>query len=648
MFDLKTLRESAGGLSNLTDEEILQTAYPAFQRYYPSMDDFAKAVGYSGAGRGMTGSRMSASVDNFQASLYDAGSQAAKAVGATGLGNWAERNRRINASAADYAGARAKELGAIDSFKDVTGPASLGNYAAGLAIGTLPQVGAMGIGAAGGFALGGLPGAAAGAVAAGYPSNVGSILSEQREQTRSEANPDGTVDMLSASALGVPYSAVDALTGVGGKLFGAGVRGAAKATADGLGKRVLKGGAKSAAEEAAGETFQTGLEQVGRMQVDPNETFINDKSLDRFGEAAVGGGLLGGIVGGASGVRSRKPVEQRPPVNDTPGESTDLLSGQWTTSQGFDPAPPAAPAPSPLGDLTPDWTTAPGAGLPTEAAPGIDPTGLYRAADEPPTLGATGSRGAKPLDQMPAVDIPIVADVAGTAGLQGAQADALYGEENGDPGLAEARRRFLEMQVAQEAEKAQRQAEEKAAQAYQVKASAAYDAFTDKGPDGQPTTKLKHQDIELHDQLMQLQAAGQISPDGFTSMVGQVKAGMRMGDKSAVNAVRTVVKGLLNPKPEAPAAPAQNAPAQAPQGAQTTTPAQPSAPAPTEPSAPATPPEPPSPYAKYAGRSVAVKLPNPQPGKKPIKRTIRDAGAALQEADDRVSKFEALAKCLQK
>lgn len=43
------LREAAGGLDNLTDEEIVKASYPDYQRYYGSEDEYAKAIGYRGA-----------------------------------------------------------------------------------------------------------------------------------------------------------------------------------------------------------------------------------------------------------------------------------------------------------------------------------------------------------------------------------------------------------------------------------------------------------------------------------------------------------------------------------------------------------------------------------------------------------------------
>jgi hypothetical protein len=68
------------------------------------------------------------------------------------------------------------------------------------------------------------------------------------------------------------------------------------------------------------------------------------------------------------------------------------------------------------------------------------------------------------------------------------------------------------------------------------------------------------------------------------------------------------------------------------------------APAPIE--APAAAPE--GKYTRYAGRAITLKVPHPTIEGKTINRNVRDAKAALDEADDRASKFEALVECLQR
>jgi hypothetical protein len=90
---------------------------------------------------------------------------------------------------------------------------------------------------------------------------------------------------------------------------------------------------------------------------------------------------------------------------------------------------------------------------------------------------------------------------------------------------------------------------------------------------------------------------------------------------------------VTKPKPPKPA-PAPVASPKAPEPAPVATPPAP-APAPA-----------PVGYDAYEGRSVAVQV-HVEGKDKPIRRVVKNAGAALKEADDRISKFEALAKCLR-
>jgi hypothetical protein len=71
-----------------------------------------------------------------------------------------------------------------------------------------------------------------------------------------------------------------------------------------------------------------------------------------------------------------------------------------TLGQGFEDVPQgAAPArANPLGDLTPDWETAPGAGAPREG--GVDPAGMVRAVDETEAL-------PQGVPQRPGSQIPL-------------------------------------------------------------------------------------------------------------------------------------------------------------------------------------------------------------------------------------------------
>lgn len=85
--------------------------------------------------------------------------------------------------------------------------------------------------------------------------------------------------------------------------------------------------------------------------------------------------------------RRQAPTPERPPAEPTLG-------------QGFEDVPqgrPGGPG-APLGDLTPDWETAPGAMPPREQ--GIDPTGMVRAVDEAEPL-------PQGIPQRPGAQIPV-------------------------------------------------------------------------------------------------------------------------------------------------------------------------------------------------------------------------------------------------
>lgn len=288
--------------ASASDEELLD-AYSKAAKL--PIGQVADALNWGGEGRGMWGNRGSAAVDSYQANLYGIG----EALGS----DWARRKRIENDVRANVARDWARQQGAISSYKDVGGLGDFGNYAGGLAIDSAPYLGEVVLGGITGGAT--LPGTVArmglgtlsrgvartaGAVGASYPSSVGDILANQREQT-------GTTNLGSALLGGIPYAAANAFGVTGALARGAamksgiraldeltGLRGVAARTGASVGKGVLT--------EAPAETFQEGVNQYfGRMAVDPNETFFNERSNDRFMESAVGGGVLGGLFGGGMG-----------------------------------------------------------------------------------------------------------------------------------------------------------------------------------------------------------------------------------------------------------------------------------------------------------------------------------------------------------
>ena len=282
------------------------------------------------AKRGQTLNRLSASIDSYQAGLYGTAQEIADKFGADKAKDWLEEQRIQNEADAARASQQAVRQGAVENWEDVHGPGDLANYAAGLGIQSAPYLAESLTGGLGARALMGGTRAAltaartagkveeaaalaktlergqlAGSVAASYPSSVGDILSNQREQT------GGKADLGSAAALGIPYAALNAL-GLEGAVGGRGLMRSGIAALDnvkgikgGIARAAVAGG-KGAAEEALGETGQELANQAGRIAVDPNATFTDPEALERYKQSAIGGGLLGGLGAGALGGWKRK------------------------------------------------------------------------------------------------------------------------------------------------------------------------------------------------------------------------------------------------------------------------------------------------------------------------------------------------------
>ena len=301
------IRQANGGLDTLTDEDILQAEYGRHKAYYPSIEDFASDVGYEGVGRGKWGSRLSSSIDSYQAGLYGLGEAVSGAAGITGAEDYFARGREQNEAAAQYASQRAREQGAIESYKDIGGVGDFFDYAGGLGVQSLPYFGEAITGGVAGRALltgakvGLSRGAASttGAIGASYPSSVADILQSQREQS-------GETDLLSAGILGAPYAGLNALGIEGALARGSLTRSGIKALDEmtgvkGAAARTAATVAKSAPVEAASETGQEIINQFGRMAVDPTTGLITPEAVERYKESFVGGLVLGGAFSGAAG-----------------------------------------------------------------------------------------------------------------------------------------------------------------------------------------------------------------------------------------------------------------------------------------------------------------------------------------------------------
>jgi hypothetical protein len=297
----------------------------------------------------LTGQQIASSIDRYQAGLYGV------AEAATGS-KWLKEKREQNEFLADVEANRARELGAVDEWKNVHGVGDFGSYAKSMAIQSLPYAAEALVG--GVAARGAMSGTRAaltaakeakdvagvaraqralnlgsevGGVAASYPSAVGDVLSNQREQS---GETRGGV----AAALAVPYAALNAV-GVEGALMKGnffkntvnlldrpgGLTGAAA--------RMAATGASTALKEGASETGQEMLNQIGRMSVDSSEKFLSDAAQERFKESFIGGATLGGLAG--AGLGGWRRSGNQPPANDVQQAmaATDATQPDITTQQ---------------------------------------------------------------------------------------------------------------------------------------------------------------------------------------------------------------------------------------------------------------------------------------------------------------------------
>jgi hypothetical protein len=350
------LRSWAGpDWKDASDEDII-SMYSKVAKVPPTQ--VAMTLGYDPGTGGIGAKEFSSSIDRYQAGLYGVGEAVTGALGANKASSWLAEQRRANELQADVATARAREMGAVTDWKDVHGIEDFGSYAKNLAIQSAPYAaealtgGLVARGAMTGTraALAGAKtaeealaakkaldlGSEVGGVVASYPSAVGDILSNQREQS-------GKTDLLAAAGLAVPYAALNAV-GVESAVM----RGSAfKNTINlldrpggilGAATRTVATGTGVALKEGISETGQEVLNQAGRMAVDPNATLTDPEALERYKESFIGGATLGGVMGGGlGGWRRSAPTNEiqqaysQPDVSGTP------------TSNVAPPAPPVAP-----------------------------------------------------------------------------------------------------------------------------------------------------------------------------------------------------------------------------------------------------------------------------------------------------------------
>lgn len=553
--------------------------------------DFAPDAGPSSSRFGW-GDRFGASVDSAQAGLLGVG----EAMGAASLGD-ARRRNQFEGEVGRYRAIQ--DTGAPESVFDIRGPSSLAKGLGGLLTDSAPQLAtSLAAGVIGGPGLGlGTAGRIGLAAAAGSPYNMGDILQNQREEA-------GRTNTTSAAALTIPYTAAD-MVGLDRLLAtGKGLRATNKRLDDmtgarGAAARLGTNTALNFGAEGAGETLQEMANQAGRISVNPEQTMFNPEANERYLESFVAGGLLGGSIGGAAGGWRRSQGWKPPTPPADPNAPQDLLGS---------PTPPTDPdaydanygepyAPVPPGGLTPQRPQNDPAytGFGNEdPAYAYDEQSPYDAPRSGPVPGANQAapiveeydENGKPIttphpnvkgavlqdDPSPAFpyatqnpdDPRVVAqDNLGLGGVDQQGADALYGQEQGNPGLAEARRRFEEQQRQQQAQK---EAVDAAKQKFEQRRLAATQLLVDPNPDGSFPIKLAPRELDTYSKLEELLANNVINAQQHTELVGQIKEALQVGDKKTLNAVAKQVKELIDPKPAplpkpqaAPAAPAQGA-----------------------------------------------------------------------------------------
>ena len=319
---INDLRTAVGkDWDNVSDEDLIKS-YATSVKLDPI--EVARTLGYDPGSGGRESKRTTSALSNYVGGLQSVGEEVTKAVGLTGVSNYLAEKRSANEFQSNVASARARDMGAVESYKNVKGLGDFGNYATGLAIQSAPYLAEALVGGvltrgamtgtrvaltaaeAAGDVVAAVRakralniGSDAGVVAASYPSSVGDVLSNQREQS-------GTTDAASAFALGVPYAALNVLGVEGalsrGQLFRNPLNLLDNVSgAKGVLARTTATGTTAAVKEGAQETAQEFVNQAGRMAVDPTEQFFNEKSNERFKESFIGGATLGGIIGGGTG-----------------------------------------------------------------------------------------------------------------------------------------------------------------------------------------------------------------------------------------------------------------------------------------------------------------------------------------------------------
>lgn len=481
MLTLAQLRAQLGADGQyLTDQDIAETAMQVYGPLYRDPKQVQKNLGYDPEwdfGRGL---RIAGR--NTLAAVGGVGAAAADGLGTTGARDSMLEYARGQQAQARQLGRRSDDVDNFTSdplsFLSAGAGQAIGYAAPSLLGGGLPYLGARALGAA---AAGRTAAAVGGAYTANLGQEVGGIYNELAEQGKYEPGR-ALLYGAGAAALDTASEAVPFLRGSG---------------AGNMLRRVGVGALKQGGVEAGTEVLQTGIERAGAYK--PTDT---PEAWHEYRNAAALGALGGGMFGGAMGLRGPKP-----PLPDN--APSDLLQ------LGLDPR--VGPARDGVYNNQPFVTFPDGS-----TATSTDAALLQREGLTPERLDNLRSTGAVPSDPTMAPQGPpgvapylpnvMYGDQLGAVATDATGADALYGLEQGDPGLAEARRRILEQQQA----KAKFE-QDKAAVA---QATAERQALTQRTQEMTGVTGSTA--VDLVGQLEAMRAQGTMDDTAFTSALALV------------------------------------------------------------------------------------------------------------------------------
>lgn len=279
--------------------------------------------------KGMWGNLWEATTSRYSASLSATKEALGEVTGNVALQREAAVARMNAQHRSNLASQRAQLQGAVDDYRQIQTGADLGKYMGGLALGTLPYMGEIALGAVtGGTSMGlratatalqGMRARMAGGFVASYPSGVGGLAVAQHEQGTGH-------NAWAAFGLGVPFSAAN-LFGVEGMAARLSLARNSIAWLDDM------SGAKGAATRATATTAvmgfsemstevgQTFIERYGQLQTDISQAFFSEDFKHELPNVMVGGALLGGTLGGGLGGWRRRAL---PTATQAQSEKVDV------------------------------------------------------------------------------------------------------------------------------------------------------------------------------------------------------------------------------------------------------------------------------------------------------------------------------------